>query len=169
MSNRAISQDEVAFSSDATASGGGSSSPALAPALAPEMIDDVHAEKKAVPVISPAPVFNSRTGDVYEVPAETIKTVDAFTVPAGFRRVGARELSFMYSIGVYVEPIDENTAPCKYFCLASTSCRQQKTVIPCKGRDRANVNKHLKKHHEMQGKVSLVKGENKKRNASKNR
>ena len=73
---------------------------------------DVDAEKKAVPVISPAPVYNSLTGDVFELPAEMVKAVDGFPVPAGFRREGTREASFMYSIGVYVETTDEKTAPC---------------------------------------------------------
>ena len=81
------------------------------PAPAAEVID-VGAEKKAVPVILPAPVYNSLTGDVYELPAETVKAVDGFPVPAGFRREGTRKASFIYSIGVYVETIHEKTAPC---------------------------------------------------------
>ena len=48
-----------------------------APSPAAEVID-VDAEKKAVPVILAAPVYNSLTGDVYELPAETIKAVDGF-------------------------------------------------------------------------------------------
>ena len=122
MSNGANSQNEVASSSDATASSGGSSSPAPTPAPAAEVID-VDAEKKAVPVILPAPVHNSRTGDVYQLPAETIKAVDDFPV----RRQRTREAAFMYSIGVYVQPIDEKTAPCKYFCLASASYLKKKS------------------------------------------
>ena len=82
------------------------------PAPAAEVID-VDAEKKAVTVILPAPVYNSLTGDVYDLPAETIKAVDGFSVPADFRREETREASFMYSIGVYVEAIDEKTAPCR--------------------------------------------------------
>ena len=71
------------------------------------------AEKKVVSVILPAaPVYNSLTGDVYELPAERIKAVDSFPVPAGFRREGTRETSFMHLIGVYVETIDEKTTPC---------------------------------------------------------
>ena len=81
------------------------------PAPAAEVID-VDPEKKAVPVILPALVYNSLTRDVYELPAETIKAVDGFPVPAGFGREGMREASFMYSIGVYVQTIDEKTAPC---------------------------------------------------------
>ena len=69
-------------------------------------------EKEAVPVILPAPVYNSLMGDVYELPVETIKAVDGLPMPAGFWREGTREASFMYSIGVYVEAIDEKTAPC---------------------------------------------------------
>ena len=69
------------------------------PAPASEVID-VDAEKKAVPVILHAPVYKSLTGDVYELPAETIKAVDGFPVPAGYRGEGTREASFIYSIGV---------------------------------------------------------------------
>ena len=95
----------------------------------------------------PAPVYNSRTGGVCELPAETIKAVDKFPLPAGFRREGTREASFIYSIGVYIEPIDEKTASCKYVGSANASCREQKTGIPCEGRDRANVNmSHFEQH-----------------------
>ena len=81
------------------------------PAPAAEVID-VDAEKKAVPVILPATVYKSLTGDVYELPMETIKAVDGFPVPAGFRREETREASFIYSIGVYIETMDGKTAPC---------------------------------------------------------
>ena len=64
-----------------------------------------------MPVILPAAVYNSLTGDVYELPTETINDVEGFMVPAGFHREGTREASFMYSIGVDVETIDEKTAP----------------------------------------------------------
>ena len=81
------------------------------PSPAAEVID-VDAEKKAVPVILPARMYNSLTGDVCESPAETIKAVDGFPVPAGFRREGTREGSFMHLVGVYVEILDEKTTPC---------------------------------------------------------
>ena len=55
-----------------------------------------------MPVILPAPVYNSRTGHVYELPVETIKAVDDLPLPAGFRREGLPEASFMFSIGVYL-------------------------------------------------------------------
>ena len=60
-------------------------------------------------MIFPAPFYNSRTGHVYQLPADTVKNVDDFPPPAGFRREWTRQASFVYSIGVYVEPIDENT------------------------------------------------------------
>ena len=53
------------------------------PAPAAEVIDK-DGEKNAVSVISPAPVYNSLTGDVHELPAEIIKAVDGFPGPAGF-------------------------------------------------------------------------------------
>ena len=80
-------------------------------APAAEVID-VDAEKKVVPAILRALVYNSRTGDGYEWSAEMIKAVEGFPVPAGFRGKGTREASLMYSIGACVEPIDEKTAPC---------------------------------------------------------
>ena len=58
MSNGANCLNEVASSSDATISGGGSFSPAPTPAPAAKVID-MNAEKKAVPVILSAPVYNS--------------------------------------------------------------------------------------------------------------
>ena len=87
--------------------------PHLPPTPAPgaEVID-VDPQKKAVLVILHAPVYNSLTEDVYDLPAEAVKDVDGFPVPSSFRRQGTRETSFMYSIGVYVEMTDETTAPC---------------------------------------------------------
>ena len=41
------------------------------PASAAE-VNDVDAQKIAVPVILPAPVYNSLTADVYELSAETV-------------------------------------------------------------------------------------------------
>ena len=81
------------------------------PAPAAEVID-VDAKKNAVPVILSAPVYNSVTGDVNELPAETVKAVDSFPVPAGFRRELTGEATLMYSIGVYVETNDKKTVPC---------------------------------------------------------
>ena len=81
MSNGANSQNEVACRSDATTFGGGSSSPGPTPAPAANVID---AGTEAVPVSSPAPVYNSCTGYVWELPPETIKAVDDFPVTAGY-------------------------------------------------------------------------------------
>ena len=108
MSNGATSQNELVASSDDPAAGGNSSSPAPTAAPTAEAVD-VEAGTKGVPVIFPAPVYISRTGHAYELPADTIKAVDDFPVPDGFRRERTREASFRYSIGVYVEPVDENT------------------------------------------------------------
>ena len=73
MSNGANSQNEVASNGDATGSGGGSSSPV--PQTPAPTADVIHVDtgKKAAQVILPAPVHNSLTGDVYELPAETVK------------------------------------------------------------------------------------------------
>ena len=112
MSNGANSQNEVASNSDATASGGGPSSSAPTHTSTGGRSYRRGRGKNAVPVTLPAPVYNSLTGDVYVLPAETVKAVDGFPVPAFFRREGTREASYMYSIGVYVEINDGKTAPC---------------------------------------------------------
>ena len=113
MSNGAKSQNEVASNSDAIGSGGGTSSPAPTNTSAGGRSYRRGCGKESRPVILPAPAYNSLTGDVYELPAETVKAVKGFPVPAGFRTEGTRDASFMYSIGVYVETTDEKTAPCR--------------------------------------------------------
>ena len=70
-----------------------------------------------------------------------VNAVDNFKVPDGYVRKGAREGYFMYSLGVYVEALEGKKR--KYFCLADTTCRRKKTMVPCKGGDRSNVCSHL--------------------------
>lgn len=77
-------------------SGGGSS--------APDQTSDVEvADGKNAPVIKPALVYDSK-GKVVDLSPETIKAVDDFVVPHGYRREGAREWSFMYSLGIHTVP-----------------------------------------------------------------
>ena len=161
MSSEATSQDEGGASGANPGSGGSSSSQAPTPEVA-EI-----SQGNSVATISPAIVYN-KLGQVYDVQHETTKAVDDFAVPAGYRRVGTREASFMYSVGVYVEPISDNdkTKAPKYYCLANATCRAKKLTVPCKGGDRANVNKHLKKFHDMCGKSSVAKGEKKQARAN---
>ena len=47
------------------------------PAPTPEVVD-VEAGKRGVPVISPSPVYNSRTRHVYQLPADRTKAVDSY-------------------------------------------------------------------------------------------
>ena len=112
MTNGANSQNEVASNSDATGSGGGLSSPAPTHASAGGRSDRRGHRKESRQVVLPVPVYNSLMGDVYELPAKTVKAVDGFPVPAGFRKEKTGQASLMYSIGVYVETTDEKTAPC---------------------------------------------------------
>ena len=97
MSSGATSQNELVAIGDDPSAGGSSSSTAPTPAPTPEAVD--------------VEAGNSCTGHVHELPADTIKAVDDFPVPAGFWRQWTREASNVYSIGVYVEPIDESTKP----------------------------------------------------------
>ena len=117
MSSEATSQDEGGASGANPGSGGSSSSQAPTPEVA-EI-----SQGNSVATISPAIVYN-KLGQVYDVQNETTKAVDDFAVPAGYRRVGTREASFMYSVGVYVEPISDNdkTKAPKYYCLANATC-----------------------------------------------
>ena len=93
MSSEATSQDEGGASGANPGSGGSSSSQAPTPEVA-EI-----SQGNSVATISPAIVYN-KLGQVYDVQHETTKAVDDFAVPAGYRRVGTREASFMYSVGV---------------------------------------------------------------------
>lgn len=56
-------------------------------------------------------MYISRTRDVYELLAETIESVEYFYVTAGVCKEGTLGTSYMYSIGVDVEPIGEKTTP----------------------------------------------------------
>ena len=85
--------------------GGGSSSTPRGAASEAEVIEVD--EGKAVPVISPALVYDTK-GEVWALPAD-IKAVDDFGVPNGYWRRGCRERSFMYSLGVYVVQLKEET------------------------------------------------------------
>ena len=111
MSNGANSQNQVASNSYATAFDGGSSSPAPTHTSAGGRSYRRGRENKSRAGDFACSAYNSVTGEVYELPAETVKAVDGFPVPAGFRREGTREASFMDSIGVYVKTTDEKTAP----------------------------------------------------------
>ena len=68
----------------------------------------------------------------------------------------------MYSLGVYVKPVDPNDGGHKYFCMVSSSCRTKKTVLPSKNDDRSNVNSHHKKHHKLRGAQGAKKAEKQK-------
>lgn len=111
------------------------------------------------PVIEPALVYN-KEGGVVELEADIIKAVDSFRVPDGFVRKGARDGSFMYSLGVYAEALEGESH--KYFCLASGACRRSRKVIPCKRGDRSNVNTHHRSAHGLQGRSGVMKTEKKK-------
>lgn len=90
----------------------------------------------SVPVIRPALVYNKQ-GDVVEVLETVVQAVDAFRVPDDFVRKGAREQSYMYSLGVYCEK--PGSKDHKFFCLASADCRRIKKSIPCRNGDRSQV------------------------------
>lgn len=106
---------------------------------------------RCVEVMKPAAVYSIKDGSEITLPTETVKAVDDFIVPTGYRREGSRAKSFMYSLGVYVKPVDPTDSAHKYFCLASPSCRQSKRIVKCSSGDRSNVNTHIKKTHDMCG------------------
>lgn len=122
----------------------------------------VDADDRRVGVIPPAAVCNSQTGREIDVSPETVKAVDNFVVPSGYRREGSREKSFMYSLGVYVKPVDADDPKHKYFCLASASCRDKGKVVPCPKGDRSNVNTHHKKAHNYCGAQGVTKADKQK-------
>ena len=97
-------------------------------------------DSKAVLVITPALVYMK--GEMHALPADIVQAVDHFTVPEGDRREGSRERMFMYWLGVYVVPSEEEDDKHKYFCQADLTCRKNKTTAPRKKGDRRNVNTH---------------------------
>eukprot|EP00752_Nemacystus_decipiens_P010971 g9750.t1 len=121
--------------------------------------DDGGGTAHDAPVIDPALVYN-RQGEVVEVDADVVKAVDGFAVPDGYVRKGARDGSFMYSLGAYIEAVEGESH--KYFCLASGACRRSRKVIPCKRGDRSNVNTHHRSAHGLQGRTGVMKTEKKK-------
>ena len=92
---------------------------------------------------------------------DVVDAVDRFKAPAGFARKGSRDKSYMYSVGVYVEHTESGRSDHKYYCLANSMCRRKTKVVPCKSRDRSNVNTHLKSTYNMQGTSAVVKAGNK--------
>ena len=85
------------------------------------------------------------------MPSETIKFVDDFIVPRGYRSEGTREASFMYSLGVYCVPADQSDLNAVYLCLFNSKGRSANTIIPCAKKQCANVNKHYERHHLLRG------------------
>ena len=107
-------------------SGGSSSVPEQTSQV--EVIDG-----KCVLEIKPALVYDSK-GEVVGLPDDTIKAVHDFVVAKDYRREGAHERAFMYSLGVSTVPLVTKDEKHKYFCLATAVCRQNQTVVPCKRR-----------------------------------
>lgn len=124
-----------------------------------EVVGGGEGTEDAPPVIEPALVYNKQ-GEVVELEADVVEAVDSFKVPDGYVRKGARDGSFMYSLGVYAEAVEGESH--KYFCLASGACRRSRKVIPCKRGDRSNVNTHHRSAHGLQGKTGVMKTEKKK-------
>eukprot|EP00904_Undaria_pinnatifida_P012849 jgi/Undpi1/8695/HiC_scaffold_25.g11160.m1 len=96
---------------------------------------------KAVCVVEPAKIFDVRTGAAFAVPQAVIDAIESFKVPADFQQEGAREDSFMYSLGNYAKPkptylnkdSSKNTTA-EFHCQASTASRRSKKMIPCANR-----------------------------------
>lgn len=63
-------------------------------------------------VITPAVVYKV-SGGVHDVPENTTKSLDDYVVPGGFRREGALEAKFVYSLGFLVRPTDSKDKHCK--------------------------------------------------------
>lgn len=149
MSSTADRQDGSPPDSSGSSSGVGSSTPSGGSSSNTEVID-VDFATRSVLVIKAQPIFNLR-GQEHELPPEVINTVDEFVAPKGYQRSGSRESLFMYSLGVYLKPIDVDNPVHKYYCLASPECRDKKHAILCKEGDRSNVNSQHKKKHNLCG------------------
>ena len=87
---------------------------------------------KNLPVNKPAVADDSK-GIVVDLPAEIIKT--------GYRREGAPERSFIYSLGVHLPDRHERRGT-QLLLLGRRQLPQNTAVITCKAGDRSNVIKH---------------------------
>ena len=105
MSSTADRQDESPPDSSGGSSGVGSSTTPSGGSSSNAEVIDVECVTRSVLVIKAQPIFNLR-GQEYELPPEVIDAVDDFVVPKGYQRSGSRESSFMYALGVYLQPID---------------------------------------------------------------
>ena len=121
--------------------GGGSLPTPSGAGRQPDVIDVD--DSKAVLVATPALAYELK-GEVYALPADIAHAVDHIAAPDGYSREGSRERSFMYSLGIYVVPSEEEDDKPMYFCLADPTCRKNKATVPCKKGDRGNVNTHHK-------------------------
>lgn len=105
----------------------------------------------AVRIKTPAAIYRENHGE-YDVPQATIDAIESFKVPDGFQREGAREDSFLYSLGNYYTPVEKSSKnyTAHYKCQVG-ACRTSKKTIPCKNGARSNVNKHLRDLHHLRG------------------
>ncbi|CAM9557121.1 unnamed protein product, partial [Ascophyllum nodosum] len=104
--------------------------------------------------VEPAKVYNSTTGDLYDVSADTIAAINGFEAPSGFQEEGSREQSFLYSLGNYIKPIgveEGGQYTGKFFCQVTKACRSANKIVPCKQGKRSNVNKHMLNKHSLRG------------------
>lgn len=96
------------------------------------------------------------------MPDSVKAALDAFVPPAGTERGGSHEQGYIYSWGAYCVPrLGVMNVEPRFFCLASSTCRNNSQVIPCKNGDRSNVNKHLKSVHKLVSKTSMAWAEKK--------
>ena len=104
--------------------------------------------------VEPAKVYNSTTGDLYDVSADTIAAINGFEAPSGFQEEGSREQSFLCSLGNYIKPIgveEGGQYTGKFFCQVTKACRSANKIVPCKQGKRSNVNKHMLNKHSLRG------------------
>lgn len=67
--------------------------------------------------------------------------VDAFFVPSGCRREGARRAFFLCSLGGYCVRADAHEITGVFHCLPSQiKCRSRKCAVPCAIKKRTDVN-----------------------------
>ncbi|CAN0267242.1 unnamed protein product, partial [Ectocarpus sp. 4 AP-2014] len=113
------------------------------------------APQQSVNTKRPAPIFLVKGGDEYVVPEATKNAISSYAVPEGFQQEGAREDSFMFSLGIYCVPIGvvrRSSAENKAFfkCMVGACIKSGKTV-PCKKGNKSNVNKHFREKHDLRG------------------
>ncbi|CAB1099071.1 unnamed protein product [Ectocarpus sp. CCAP 1310/34] len=116
-------------------------------------------DSAAVRLKQPAPIY-TKSGDDFVVPQVTIDSIESFKAKDEYQREGAREDSFLYSLGNYAAPVEKSGKWIGYYKCQVGKCRTSTKTTPCPKGSKSNVNKHFREVHQLVGAKGAVRMEN---------